>query len=83
MIDKTIFVYKPFLSLNILDFNLFFIFYLLFFYVKTETLPEKSHPYLSQQPPSEILRSEDWDPVKLLLFEYLVEGSNKKSPEYF
>ena len=36
--------------------------------------PKKSHTYLSQQPPSEILRSEGWDPVKPLLFENLVES---------
>ena len=42
---------------------------------KIATSPKKSHPYLSQQPPSEILKFEDWDPVKPLLFENLVEGS--------
>ena len=44
------------------------------FYVKTTTQP----PYLSQKPPSEILRSEVWDPVKPLLFENLVEGSTPR-----
>ena len=62
MTDKNIFVYKPFLSLNISDFS----FFSLFFYVKTAPPPpprptphKKSNPYLSQQPPSEILKSEN------------------------
>ena len=42
--------------------------------------PEKGHPYLSQQPPCEILRSEDWHPVKPLLFQNLVEGSTNPIP---
>ena len=42
--------------------------------------PEKSHPYLSMQPASEILRSEDWDSVKPLLFENLVEGLTPPTP---
>ena len=46
-----------------------------YFLCKNSNFPEKSHPYLSQQSPSEILRYEDWDPAKPLLFENLVEGS--------
>ena len=42
--------------------------------------PEKSHPYLSMQSASEILRSEDWDSVKPLLFENLVEGLTPPPP---
>ena len=42
--------------------------------------PEKSHPYLSMQPASEILRSEDWDSVKPILFENLVEGLTPPPP---
>ena len=44
------FAYKPFLSLNILDFNLFF-FYFNFFYVKTATLPEKVTPIFPRNHP--------------------------------
>ena len=39
--------------------------------------PDKSHPYLSQEPPSEILKSEGLDPVKPLLLEKLLEGSTQ------
>ena len=41
-----------FLSLSISDFSFLF-------YVKTATLPEKSHSYVSQQQLSEILKSEN------------------------
>ena len=58
----------------------YFIFHFIF-YVKTATPPEKSQPYLSQQPPSEILRFEDWDPVKCLLFENL--GSTSPPPPLY
>ena len=43
---------QPFLSLSISDFSFLF-------YVKTATHPEKSHPYVSQQQLSEILKSEN------------------------
>ena len=62
MIEKNIFAYKLFLSLNISDFNLFLMWKL--------QPPEKSHPPLSQQNPSK-----SWSPVKLPLFENLVGGS--------
>ena len=61
MTEKIIFAYD-FFSLNISDFNLFFMW-------KLQPL-WKSHPLLSQQPPSK-----SWVPVKPLLFENLVEGS--------
>ena len=51
MIEKNIFVYKLFLSLNTRDFSLFF-------YVKTETPLKRPLP-LSQQTPFE-----NGDPVK-------------------
>ena len=63
MIEKKIFTYKVFLSLNILDFNLFFMWQL--------QTPWKKSPHLfSQEPPSE-----SWGPVKAPLFENLVGGS--------
>ena len=43
MIEKNIFAHKLFLSLNIADFNLF--------YVKIATPPEKSHPLFPSNPP--------------------------------
>ena len=46
MADKNIFAYKLFLSLNISDFN--------FFYVKVATHPEKSHPLFPGNPPLKI-----------------------------
>ena len=46
MIEKNIFVYKPFFLLNSSDFSLFF-------YVKTATPLKKLAPPPSQQPPSE------------------------------
>ena len=46
MTEKNIFAFKRFLSLNISDF---------IFYGKIETPPEKSHPPLSQQPPTKSL----------------------------
>ena len=68
MTEKNIFACKLFLSLNISDFNLFF--------VTIATLPEKSHPPLSQQPPSK-----SWGHVKLPLFENLVGGSTTRQEE--
>ena len=70
MTDKNIFVYKPFLSLNISDFS-----FSVYFLYKNCTPPSWKHPYLSLQPPSETLKSKNWDPVKPLLFENVVEGS--------
>ena len=52
MTEKNIFVYKRFLSLGISDFSLFSM-------LKLQPHPEKSHPSLSQQPPSK-----NWGPVK-------------------
>ena len=43
MAEKNIFAHKLFLSLNIADFNLF--------YVKIATSPEKSHPLFPSNPP--------------------------------
>ena len=63
MTEKNIFAYKLFLSLNISDFNLFFMW-------KLQPSVKKSHPPLSQQPPSK-----SWGPVKLPFFENLVAGS--------
>ena len=66
MIEKKIFTYKVFLSLNILDFNLFFMWQL--------QTPWKKSPHLfSQEPPSE-----SWGPVKAPLFENLVGGSTPR-----
>ena len=47
MTEKNIFAYKLFLTLNISDFSLFFMWQL-------QPLPEKSHPPLSQQPPLKV-----------------------------
>ena len=51
MTEKNNFAYTLFLSLNISNFNVF--------YVKIATPPEKSRPPLSQQP-----SSKSWGPVK-------------------
>ena len=48
MAKENIFAYELFLSLNIPDFNLFSV------TIATPLPPEKSHPPLSQQPPSKI-----------------------------
>ena len=64
MRDKNVFVYKPFLFSRISDLSLFL--------CKNCNTTETCDPYLSQQPLSEILRSEDCDPANLLLFENLV-----------
>ena len=47
MTGKNIFADQLFLSLNISDFNLFFMW-------KLQPLPKKSHPPLSQQPPLKV-----------------------------
>ena len=62
MKEKNIFAYKHFLSLNISDFSLFFLWKL--------QPPLKKVTPLSQQHPSK-----SWCPVKSLLFENLVGGS--------
>ena len=66
MTEKNIFAYKLFLSLNISDFNLFFMWKL--------QLPWKKSPPLSQQPPSK-----SWGPVKTPPFGNLV-GDSTPSP---
>ena len=66
MTVKIIFADQLFLSLNISDFNLLFMWKL-----QLPPAPKKSHHTLSQQPPSK-----SWGPVKPpLLFENLVGGS--------
>ena len=54
MTKKNIFAFKLFLSLNIPDFNLFFMW-------KLQPPPEKSHPLFPSNPPSK-----SWGPVKPL-----------------
>ena len=49
---QRILVYKLFLSLNIPDFSLFFVKKL-----QPPPPPQKSHPYLSEQPPSKNCRT--------------------------
>ena len=66
MTEKNIFAFKIFLSLNISDFNLFFMWQL--------QPPWKRSPPFSQQPPSK-----SWRPVKPPLFENLVGGSTHPS----
>ena len=70
MAKENIFAYELFLSLNISDFNLFFV------TIATPLPPEKSHPPLSQQPPSKI-----WGPVKPPLFlKIWLEAEPSPSP---
>ena len=69
MTEKSIFAYKLFLTLNISDFSLFFMWQL-------QPLPEKSHSPLSQQPPLKVEVLSSPPP----LFENLVGGSLPPSP---
>ena len=67
MTEKNIFAYKLYLSLNISNFNSFF--------MRKLQPPEKIHHPLSQQPPSK-----SWSLVKPHLFENLV-GGDYDSPQ--
>ena len=67
MTEENAFTDKLFLSLNILDFNLFFMWKL--------QPPWKKSPPLSQQPLSKV-----WGLVKPTLFENLVRGATPPPP---